>query len=173
MVFDGRYTDRNKHNDTYQFIPNNLVDWWTGTCENSRNWFEPIKGLQLSRKVDQGVNDDDFWLDASKMHSKYSFQLRYWNWSRKGFKYFEWIIAAHFAAKVKKNISKYFITNLSRFQICRLKSISIKLKYQKKFSAMEELVVTNSTYSLLCTDVSLWLSGEFLYPVLYLLLGSF
>ena len=82
----------------------------------SRNWFEPIKSLQLSRKVDQGVNDDDFRLDASKMHSKYSFQLRYWDWSGKGFKYFEWIIAAHFAAKVKKNISKYFITNLSRFQ---------------------------------------------------------
>ena len=100
----------------------------------SRNWFEPIKSLQLSRKVDQGVNDDDFRLDASKMHSKYSFQLRYWNWSRKGFKYFEWIIAAHFAAKVKKNISKYFITNLSRFQNCRLKSISTKLKYQKKNS---------------------------------------
>ena len=117
--------------------------------------------------MDQGVNDDDFWLDASKMHSKYSFQLRYWNWSRKGFKYFEWIIAAHFAAKVKKNISKYFITNLSRFQICRLKSISIKLKYQRNFSAKKELVVTNFAYYVRCTDVSLWLSGEFLYNVTF------
>ena len=26
MVFDGRYTDRNKYNGTYQYIPNNLVD---------------------------------------------------------------------------------------------------------------------------------------------------
>lgn len=100
----------------------------------------------MSWKVDQGVNDDDFWLDASKMHSKYSFQLRYWNWSRKGFKYFEWIIAAHFAAKVKKNISKYFITNLSRFQNCRLKSISTKLNYQRKFSAMAESVESNFAY---------------------------
>ena len=97
----------------------------------SRNWFEPIKSLQLSRKVDQGVNDDDFRLDASKMHSKYSFQLRYWDWSGKGFKYFEWIIAAHFAAKVKKNISKYFITNLSRFQnytASKFNQIKIPLK---------------------------------------------
>ena len=85
------------------------------------------------------------------MHSKYSFQLRYWNWSRKGFKYFEWIIAAHFAAKVKKNISKYFITNLSRFQNCRLKSISTKLNYQRKFSAMAESAESNFAYS-----VSLW-----------------